>query len=131
MLLQTCGYQVLSCLVVWTSPVELFETENLRKTPLTRSTEAAVTMLIYRATEKMESSLIIRLWSSAMLITMSWEPVSVVALCEMASPTRARVTCLGRQSLSTTCAALSRVKLTVRVGAGRGDCCFQHASVVL
>ena len=33
--------------------MELFDTENLRNTPPTRSTEAAVTVLRYMATEKM------------------------------------------------------------------------------
>ena len=69
---------------MWTSPVELFDTENLRNTPPTRSTEAAVTVLRYMATEKMESSLIPRACSTAMLITVSWAPVSVVALRALA-----------------------------------------------
>ena len=70
--------------MVRTSPVELLETENLRKTPPTKSTEAAVTVLRYMATEKMESSLIPRVCSSAMLITVSWAPVSVVPLRALA-----------------------------------------------
>ena len=63
---------------------ELLKTEKLRRTPPTRSSEAAVTVLRYMAMEKMESSLIPRVWSSAMLITVSCKPVSEVALCALA-----------------------------------------------
>ena len=72
----------------------------MRNTPPIRSIDDAVTVLTLVATGRILSALIPRAWSSDILMTVNWAPVSVVALRPLACPALALLLSLGGFSFS-------------------------------